>query len=452
MNAVELSAEIPIRSTWIPLPQIYSAWTDLFKAPLDPKSKLNSHPAIIRQSEVSSNHDLIKKPHWITIKRVDLGLKRYPHDIKREAKILSSLDHKNIVPLLATSHDSPTFSLYIPFYPITLTQLLQSSKPEFTPNFPAFYFLTKKIIHQLASGLSYIHERGIAHRDVAPSNVVFDQMGTAIWIDFGTAWSHETAKEELDQDKLEFELGTMPYRAPELLFGSRHYLIETIDQWSFGVLISEFFTPLIKRSDYQINNYARFRSEPMINNNEALFSFGIDEHDQKKEENVLDWYNDTSMLKFPEEEQNWSLPNLKGEVSIKEGDQEMERKTLFIGDSGDIGLVNSIFKILGTPDHSTWPESKDLPDFSKLQFHIYSPKPIETLLPNLYPKNQNQIKEEENLEIKNFINLIQNLLIYQSTDRLTSFQVISHPYLNDLKDQYDGKSYRDWMSYWILPS
>jgi len=46
--------------------------------------------------------------------------------------------------------------------------------------------LTKQCTRQLLETLSYMHERGIAHLDVKPSNVLFDGKGLKL-IDFGHA-------------------------------------------------------------------------------------------------------------------------------------------------------------------------------------------------------------------------------------------------------------------------
>lgn len=451
MSKVESEVELPTESSWISINRSASDWSELFKAPLPATSILNKHAAVASQSDGEQE----SKIQWIAIKRVNLGLKRYPHDIKKEAKFLASLDHPNIVPLLATSNTSSTFSLYLPLYKLTLSDLLQSSKPRFAPDtLPAFYFLSKHILHQLSSGLSYLHHLGIGHRDVAPSNVVFNEIGTPVWIDFGTAWS-QTINQDTEKDGLEFELGTMPYRAPELLFGSRHYNPLKIDLWSFGVLISEFFLPLLeseKKDDGLVRANWRAENTTTTDRGDGLFSFGLDgetfneDEDEVKGGNVMDWYTKPIMNhKVFEEDSNWKLPEYEGDRS-DENLNHLQRKSLFVGHLGDIGLVGSIFKVLGTPDASTWPESGTLPDFSKLAFHTYSPQPLGDLLPYTKPEDDRHKKEEKSSEL--IIDLISKLLVYQSTERLTVNQVLKHDWLDGLGLEYDGKSYKEWMELW----
>ncbi|KAF1981191.1 Mo25-domain-containing protein [Aulographum hederae CBS 113979] len=60
------------------------------------------------------------------------------------------------------------------------------------------------------------------------------------------------------------------------------------------------------------------------------------------------------------------------------------KNTLF--DSGELGsdlaLIQSIFKSLGTPNLTVWPEAETFPDWGKMMFYEYSPTPWKELLPN----------------------------------------------------------------------
>ena len=43
---------------------------------------------------------------------------------------------------------------------------------------------------------------------------------------------------------MDSSLSCRQYRAPETIFGARDYNPYTVDLWSFGATIAEFFTPL----------------------------------------------------------------------------------------------------------------------------------------------------------------------------------------------------------------
>jgi serine/threonine protein kinase/Tfp pilus assembly protein PilF len=62
---------------------------------------------------------------------------------------------------------------------------------------------------RLASALAYVHERGILHRDMKPSNVVICPNGEPVLIDFNLAYDRSMSEHRLG--------GTLPYMPPEQL-------------------------------------------------------------------------------------------------------------------------------------------------------------------------------------------------------------------------------------------
>lgn len=113
--------------------------------------------------------------------------------------------------------------------------------------------------------------------------------------------------------------GHSPYRAPELLFGSRNYDPNAIDLWSLGACFAEFFTPL------------------------RLYSDDIEPEDEDDE--VGDGCDLPPLQPF-------IIP-----LDLRVGDprSHWKRDTLFNGDRGELGLAWSIFKIFGTPTADSWP-------------------------------------------------------------------------------------------------
>src|SRR5207302_10043482 len=68
---------------------------------------------------------------------------------------------------------------------------------------------------QLGRGLDALHERGVVHRDVKPSNVLLDGEGTAALTDFGLARGPDSTRLTAEGQLL----GTPHYLAPELIEG-----------------------------------------------------------------------------------------------------------------------------------------------------------------------------------------------------------------------------------------
>ncbi|CAO3639701.1 unnamed protein product [Mucor fragilis] len=135
-----------------------------------------------------------------------------------------------IVQLMDHQESANCYRLIFPFYNETLAAKMT--------NFTKDPILAHHFLEQISQGLQYMHQRGIIHCDLSPSNILID-MGTGCMFicDFGCA--HSDADLDRDSSPLaEEEIGTRYYKAPEHLFGSRLYTPAT-DVWSMGAIFSE---------------------------------------------------------------------------------------------------------------------------------------------------------------------------------------------------------------------
>lgn len=89
---------------------------------------------------------------------------------------------------------------------------------------------------QLLAGISHVHSQGILHRDITTLNILVDNRGILKIADFGLC-TFSISKPSVP---LTSRVGTLWYRAPELLIGSCFYGIE-VDLWSIGCVLGELF-------------------------------------------------------------------------------------------------------------------------------------------------------------------------------------------------------------------
>jgi serine/threonine protein kinase len=154
-----------------------------------------------------------------------------PHNPQREVKILQQLKPP-CIPLREAFRDQERrLVMAFPYMPYTLTSLLESG----ALHDQQIRSIFRDILHALHS----VHNQGIIHRDLKPSAVLLETPdGPAFLSDFGTAWSPVlSAQSEPPDDKI-LDIGTGPYRAPEVLFGNKSYGT-SVDMWAFGVMLAE---------------------------------------------------------------------------------------------------------------------------------------------------------------------------------------------------------------------
>lgn len=148
-----------------------------------------------------------------------------------ECEIMSSLDHENIVRLLAFSRDDS----------ILVMELLSTDLDAHICANDGALSITAAlgIALGVARGVTYMHRLGVVHGDIKPANIMLDARGVPKLADFGMA---RIARDERAPGSAPFGLGTPPYMAPELLSGDQHVVSTATDMFSFGVLLWQLVT------------------------------------------------------------------------------------------------------------------------------------------------------------------------------------------------------------------
>nr|XP_022332202.1 probable serine/threonine-protein kinase yakA [Crassostrea virginica] len=127
--------------------------------------------------------------------------------------------------------------VFEPLVPAPLTRVFQGfNRDQLIPNI-------KKVALRLLTTLGFLEQQNVIHADLKPENILLkseSDVGSVTVIDFGNA-IHNKFKEVALYFK-DFELQTLLYRAPEVLFGLPFGT--EIDLWSLGCILAELYSGL----------------------------------------------------------------------------------------------------------------------------------------------------------------------------------------------------------------
>lgn len=159
----------------------------------------------------------------------------------REAKIVSSLSHKNIISIYELGIYQNNF--YI------VTELIEGqSLATKIKNSSISYIQSCEILLQLCEVLDYIHIRSIVHRDIKPDNIYLLNDNTVKIGDFGIAL------DLTNKNKNDLLLaGSIHYLSPEIL--QNKIINKLSDIYSLGITFYEMITkklPFVSDDNFNI--------------------------------------------------------------------------------------------------------------------------------------------------------------------------------------------------------
>lgn len=102
------------------------------------------------------------------------------------------------------------------------------------------------IVYKILEGISYLHDRGIAHRDIKPDNIVFDIDNQPKIIDFGFSCEFAEMKNTF--------CGTETYMAPEVMKREKYNGFKA-DIWAFAITAHILLTSQLP---YEFMSEARY--------------------------------------------------------------------------------------------------------------------------------------------------------------------------------------------------
>ena len=155
------------------------------------------------------------------------GISRF----QREVRLLSRLDHPNIVKVIGFHLQTPPYWYVMPRYGHTLFREVPSLIGDTQRIIPIF--------SAVLSGMEYAHSEGVIHRDLKPENVLMNDDDDVVVTDFGLG-------RKLDSDSTRhtitgFGMGTFFYMAPEQMTNAKNADARS-DIYSLGRILLELFT------------------------------------------------------------------------------------------------------------------------------------------------------------------------------------------------------------------
>lgn len=147
---------------------------------------------------------------------------------KREAIAAAGLVHPHIAQVFDSGKDDDS-------YYIVMELLEGGSLRDLLSIRPLSQLEAAIVGRAVALALAHAHSKGVLHRDVKPSNVLFTQTGFPKLADFGIALITDTESPDLtSQGQL---LGTLSYMAPEQVAGQK--ASEATDIYALGLVLYE---------------------------------------------------------------------------------------------------------------------------------------------------------------------------------------------------------------------
>jgi len=173
------------------------------------------------------------------LKEITIDKNKNKINIKREFEIMRKLNHINIVKIHDVIIDSHLNNIYfiMDYYEYgDLSQFLNKK--------PLKEKFTRKYMKQLSSGLRYLLDNNILHRDLKPQNILLSSNYDIKITDFGFATYY-------NKDSIINTLcGSPMYMAPEII--TRNGYDYKSDLWSVGIILYEMihgYTP------FNVNNF-----------------------------------------------------------------------------------------------------------------------------------------------------------------------------------------------------
>ncbi|KXN64668.1 kinase-like protein [Conidiobolus coronatus NRRL 28638] len=179
----------------------------------------------------------------------------YLKRIAEEVILSSQLHHPNIVDTVDFVSLGDRYYSIMEYCPRDLFDLVSTKDLNQTQ--------VDRLFLQLLSGLTYMHQQGICHRDLKLENLAVDFEGNLKILDFGCATRFRDTM-DYHNNQLKGIFGSDPYIAPEMWERDRAYDPTLTDAWSLAVVYVALSTGRFLWDSAKMDDtrFAKFSKEP----------------------------------------------------------------------------------------------------------------------------------------------------------------------------------------------
>jgi len=159
---------------------------------------------------------------------------------QREARMIASLNHPNIVQLIDDGFWGERYFMVLEY-------LEGGNLEEYIRNRHPTLAQILGLLIPIFSALEFIHSKGIVHRDLKPSNILLDKEGRPKLSDFGISaflWG-----EDVRLTRTNTAIGTLSYMAPEQALDAKR-VDHRADIYSMGVILYEIVTGCLPQGNF----------------------------------------------------------------------------------------------------------------------------------------------------------------------------------------------------------
>lgn len=165
----------------------------------------------------------------VAVKKIHLGKAKEGVNVTalREIKLLKELSHPNIIQLIDAYPHKQNLHIVLEFMESDLETVIKDRNIVLSPaDIKSYMQMTLK-------GLAVCHKKWVLHRDMKPNNLLIASDGQLKLGDFGLARLFGSPDRRFTH-----QVFALWYRAPELLFGAKHYG-PVVDIWAAGCIFAE---------------------------------------------------------------------------------------------------------------------------------------------------------------------------------------------------------------------